>query len=459
MAAVEKNNDYFLEITDISDEGQGVGHIDGFAVFVDGALAGERVRIKIIKVLKNYAVGKLLEIQDSSPARIKPFCPVYKRCGGCSLQHMDYGAQLEFKTRMVRETLKRIGKIGGVETLVHDTIGMEHPFEYRNKAQYPVGMADGKPAIGFYARRSHDIIDVGNCGIHGHSGNAIREVCRRFIAENNISVYDETGHKGLVRHLIIRSGFRTGEIMVVIVINGKELPRKRALVDSLLAQVPEIKSIVLNINTAKTNVILGEKNIVIYGKATITDYIGDLKFHVSPLSFFQVNPVQAEVLYNNAVEFAALSGSETVFDLYCGTGTIALFMARKAKRVYGIEVVGEAVADARMNAEVNGVGNVEFVAGEVEKVVPELCGSGGVRADVVVVDPPRKGCEASVLDTIVRMGPERIVYVSCNPATLARDLSYLEERGYETAEVQPVDMFPWTYHVECVVLMQNVKNK
>ncbi|NLC68931.1 MAG: 23S rRNA (uracil(1939)-C(5))-methyltransferase RlmD [Clostridiaceae bacterium] len=452
MAAVVKNKDYIVDITDINHEGQGVGRIDGFTVFVDGALVGENVKVKIIKVLKSHAVGKLLEIKIPSTARIEPFCPAYKRCGGCSLQHMSYGAQLEYKTRMVKEVLKRIGKIGNAESLVRDTMGMEHPFEYRNKAQYPVGTAEEKPVIGFYARRSHDIVNVEHCGIHETLGNKIREIFRKFIEENNISVYDETSHKGLVRHLMIRSGFRTGEIMVVVVINGQDLPRKKALVDSLLGQVPGIKSIVLNINTEKTNVILGEKNLVIYGNDAITDYIGDLKFYISPLSFFQVNPVQAEVLYNKAVEFAALSGNETVFDLYCGTGTIALFMARKAKQVYGVETVGEAIADAKRNAKVNGIGNVEFLEGEVEEIVPKLY-DAGIKADVVVVDPPRKGCEVSVLDTVANMAPARIVYVSCNPATLARDLFYLGERGYGTVEVQPVDMFPWTAHVECVVLI------
>ncbi|NSW89527.1 MAG: 23S rRNA (uracil(1939)-C(5))-methyltransferase RlmD [Firmicutes bacterium] len=453
MTVVEKNEDYVLEITDVNHEGQGVGHINGFAVFVDGALIGEKVKIKIIKVLKNYGVGKLLEIQRPSPVRTKPFCPVYKRCGGCSLQHMDYNAQLEFKTKLVKETLKRIGKINNADVLVQDTIGMKYPLKYRNKAQYPVGMKNGRPVIGFYAKRSHDIIDGGNCDIQEPVGNIIREIFRRFIEENKISVYDEISHKGLIRHLMIRSGFRTGEIMVVIVINGTDLPQKRNLVNSLLTGVPAIESIVLNINTSKTNVILGEKNIKIYGKDTITDYIGNFKFHISPLSFFQVNPVQTEVLYNKALEFASLSGSETVFDLYCGTGTIALFMAQKAKKVYGVEVVEEAVADARNNACANGVHNVEFIAGEVEKVIPELY-ENGVRADVVVVDPPRKGCDASLLETIVHMGPERIVYVSCNPATLARDLMYLEERGYRMGEVQPVDMFPWTVHTESVARIE-----
>ena len=452
MDLVEKNKEYIVNITDINHDGQGVGRIGEFAVFVDGALSGETVKVKIIKVLKNYAIGKLLEISKLSPSRIEPFCQIYKRCGGCSLQHMDYKTQLDFKTKMVRESLQRIGKIDIAKMVVHETIGMGYPFEYRNKSQYPVGMADGKPVIGFYAKRSHDIVEVENCGIHRHSDNIIRKVFKEYIEKNKISVYDEKKHCGLVRHLVIRTGFKTGEIMVIVVINGAVLPDKELLNNDLSTQIPEIRSIVLNINTNQTNIIMGEENKVIYGPGTIKDYIGNLKFQISPLSFFQVNPIQAEVLYNKAVEFAMLSGEETVFDLYSGTGTIALFMAGGAKRVYGIEAVKEAVADADINKNINGISNAEFIAGEVEKTIGNLS-CRGVKADVVVVDPPRKGCEATALDSIASMKPTRIVYVSCNPATLARDLAHLSEHGYEPCEVQPVDMFPWTTHVECVVLI------
>jgi len=452
MADVMKNEEYIIEISDINQEGQGIGRVNGFAVFVDGALIGEKVRTRITEVKKNYAVGKLLEIRAASPARIKPFCPVYSSCGGCSLQHMDYGAQLKFKTNMVRETLKRIGKIRNADQLVRETLGMKCPMRYRNKVQYPLGISGGKVVMGFFAKRSHNIVDIRDCGIQHDAANKVRDIFKRFIERYGISVYDEINHTGLVRHLMVRVGFKTGEIMVVVVINGNDLPKKDKLVKMLLAEVPGIKSIILNVNTRKTNVILGEENIKIYGKDSITDYIGSFRFDISPLSFFQVNPVQTEVLYNKALEFAGLTGRETVFDLYCGTGTISLFMAQKAKEVYGVEVVEEAVEDARRNARANGVDNVEFITGEAEKVVPMMY-KDGIRADVVVVDPPRKGCDASVLETIARMDPDRIVYVSCNPATLARDLMYLGERGYEVKEVQPVDMFPWTGHVESVVLI------
>jgi len=454
MEAVKKNKNYIVEITDLNHEGQGVGRINNFAVFVEGGVIGEKIEVKIIKVAKNYAVGKIEKIITPSKSRVEPFCADYKRCGGCSLQHIDYEAQLEYKTNLVKETLKRIGKID--EIIVQDIIGMKKPFNYRNKVQLPVGMKKGEIQIGFYAKRSHDIIDYEECRIQDPVCDKIREIFRNFIKNNKIEVYDEVAHKGLVRHLMIRKGFKTGEIMVVIVINGKDLPKKRRLVDELVKKVNGIKSIVLNINTQKTNVILGEKNIKIYGSDTITDYIGNFRFNISPLSFFQVNSIQAEVLYNKALDFAELTGKETVFDLYCGTGTIALFMAQKAAKVYGVEVVEDAVKDARKNAEINNVKNAEFIAGDVAEVVPRLY-EQGVRADVIVVDPPRKGCDAVLLDTIVQMQPERVVYVSCNPATLARDLAYLEERGYKAVKAQPVDMFPQTPHVECVVLMSRVE--
>ncbi len=448
---IEKNKNYIIDIEDMNHEGQGIGRINGMAVFVDGALIGEKVEIKVIKVLKNYAIGKMVRIRNTSYNRIEPFCSAYKHCGGCSLQHMNYGSQLKFKTNLVRETLKRIGKIG--DALVQNTIGMESPYKYRNKVQYPVGLINGKPVVGYYAKRSHEIVGIESCDIQDFIGDKVREIFQGFIADNNISVYDEIKHRGLVRHLIVRTGFKTGEVMVIVVINGRGLPGKELLVNSLLKEIPVIKSIVLNMNTSKTNVILGNQNIKIFGKNTITDYIGKFKFRISPLSFFQVNPVQTEILYNKALEFAGLSGNETVFDLYCGTGTISLFMAQKAKQVYGVEVVEDAVLDARKNAKDNGVENVEFIAGDVEKIIPVLYRQG-VKADVVVVDPPRKGCEIALLDTIVEMEPDRIVYISCNPATLARDLMYLEEKGYKTVEVQPVDMFPWTGHVECIALIQ-----
>lgn len=453
MVEIKKNENYIIKISGISHEGQGVGRIDNFTVFVDGAIEGESVEVKIIKVTKTYAVGKLINIQKPSENREEPFCSVYKRCGGCNLQHMDYEAQLRFKAGVVRDNIKRIGKLDNV--VVNNTIGMQQALYYRNKAQYPVSLNNNIPAIGFYAKRSHDVVDTNVCHIQHELNDRVRSFVRSAIEKNGISIYDEKTGKGLLRHVMVRVGFKTGEVMVVLVINGDDLPFRKKLVNELTSNITEIKSIVLNINKKNTNVILGEKNITIFGEDTITDYIGRFKFKISPMSFFQVNPVQTEVLYSKALEYAGLSGNETVFDLYCGIGTISLFLSERAKKVYGVEVVEEAVADARENARLNGVDNIEFIAGEAEKVIPEVYGKG-VRADVVVVDPPRKGCDEALLRTLVDMQPERIVYVSCNPSTLARDLNYLAGNGYVPVEVQPVDMFPHTAHVETVVLITRV---
>lgn len=452
---VKKDGIYEIEITGMNHEGQGVGRVDNFIVFVNGAISGEKVRVKIANLKKTYAVGDLLSVLQPSPNRVGMLCPVAERCGGCSLQHMSYKAQLDFKTQMVKESIKRIGKLEDV--LIHETMGMENALNYRNKAQYPVGAGCGGEALlGFYERYSHEIVDCTSCMIQDETSSTIRNIVRYFIHENNISVYDESTGKGLVRHLMTRTGFKTGEIMVVIVLNGKDLPYKQKLIDNLIAQVPGIKSIILNVNEKNTNIILGYKNIKIYGEDHITDYIGKYKFSISPLSFFQVNPVQTEVLYNKAIEYAALTGKETVFDLYCGIGTISLFLSEKSKKVYGIEVVEDAVKDARANTEINGVENIEFITGEAEKVVPEVY-KQGIKADVVVVDPPRKGCDETLLKTLVSMQPDRIVYVSCKPSTLARDLAYLSEKGYRAVEIQPVDMFPYTSHVECILRMDKIR--
>lgn len=454
MTPVKKNEIYTTEITGMTHEGQGVGRVNNFTVFIDGPIEGEKVEIKVIKVNKNYAVGKLLKVIKPSPDRVKPFCGVYNRCGGCSLQHMSLKSALKFKTNLVRESIKRIGKLEDV--IIHDTIGMEDPLYYRNKAQYPVGKLKDELRVGFYAKRSHDIIDCSTCTIQHGISDKVKSIVKDFIMENGISTYDEAAGEGLIRHIMTRVGFKTGEVMAVIVINGRSMPNKEKLVDKLIKEVPQVKSIVLNINTKKTNVILGDENKRIYGDSTITDYIGDFKFKISPVSFFQVNPVQTEVLYNKALEYAGLTGEETVFDLYCGIGTISLFLSNKARKVYGVEVVEDAIKDAKENARSNNVENVEFIVGEAERVIPDMY-SKGVRADVVVVDPPRKGCDEVLLNTLVSMKPERIVYVSCNPSTLARDLKYLTDNGFRAVEIQPVDMFPYTPHVECVVLITRVE--
>jgi 23S rRNA (uracil1939-C5)-methyltransferase len=453
---VEKNKNYIIDITGMTHEGQGVGRVNGFTVFVEGALEGESVEVKIIKIARNYGVGKLVKILNPSEERSIPFCEACKRCGGCSLQHADYEYQLRFKTGVVRESLKRIGKLEDVT--VHPTIGMQEPFRYRNKAQYPVAQVNGRPTIGLYAKRSHDIVEFRECGIQDVVSDRVRSIAGEFITDNSISVYNELNKRGIIRHVMTRIGFKTGEVMVVIVINGNDLPARQDLVDRLTSNVKEIKSIILNINTKDTNVVLGNKNKTIYGDDTINDYIGKYVFKISALSFFQINPVQTEILYNKALEYAALTGNETVFDLYSGIGTISLFLSEHAGKVYGVEVVEDAVRDARRNAEANGIKNVEFIHGEAEKVIPEMY-HRGIKADVVVVDPPRKGCDEPLLETLVKMQPERIVYVSCNPSTLARDMGYLSGKGYKAVEVQPVDMFPWTGHVECIIMMTNSGSK
>ncbi len=451
---VEKNRDYIVDISGLTSEGSGVAKIDGFTVFVEGALPEEKAEIKIVKVLKNYAYGKLLRTLDPAAARVEPACGVVKRCGGCQLQHMSYEAQLEYKTRQVKDAIERLGGLKGIT--IHDTIGMKEPWRYRNKAQFPVGL-DGDVMIGFYASRSHEIIDTPQCAIQDDVNDKVTQTVREFIKKYDISIYDENTGKGLIRHIMTRKGFRTGELMVCIVINGDTLPCDKALIDMLNRNTENLKSIVLNVNKKRTNVILGDRNIVIFGEEAIYDYIGEFKFKISPLSFFQVNPIQTEVLYGKALEYAELKGNETVFDAYCGIGTISLFLSKKAKKVYGVEIIPQAIENAKENARLNGITNTEFIVGESETVIPEMY-KKGIKADVIVVDPPRKGCDEKLLDVIAQMAPERVVYVSCNPATLARDLKYLSERGYKVKEVQPVDMFPQTTHTESVCLIERGKS-
>lgn len=451
---VEKNKNYNVEIIGIGHEGEGVGKVDNFTVFVKEGLPGEILEAKIIKVTKNYAIGKLIKVIKESEGRVNPTCKTYKRCGGCQLMHASYEVQLQLKRKLVYETVKRIGKIDNIE--VHPTIGMDNPYRYRNKVQLPVGRINGKVNIGFYAPRSHEIIDIDTCHIQDEISDKVVEITRKWIESNNIDTYDETTGRGIIRHIMVRRGFKTGEVMVVIVTNSKKLPFKEEFISKVVENVDGIKSIVQNINTKKTNVILGEENILLWGSPSIKDYIGRFKFNISPLSFFQVNPIQTEVLYSKALEYAGLTGDEVVFDAYCGTGTISLFLAQRAKKVYGVEVVPQAIENAIENAKENNINNVEFIVGESEKVIPNLI-KKGIKADVVVVDPPRKGCAKELLDSIALMSPNRIVYVSCDPGTLARDLGILRELGYETVEIQPVDMFPMTGHVECVVLMSRVE--
>lgn len=451
---VEKNQTYTMSITDIGTNGEGIGRIDGYTVFVEGALPEEVIKVLIVKTKKHFGYGKLLEILEPSPHRVTPACPVAAKCGGCQLQHLSYEGQLAFKTKKVKDHLERIGGFSGIS--VGYAKGMEEPWRYRNKAQFPVGGKTGEPEIGFYAKRSHRIIDTPVCMLQNEVNDRIVKIIRAFLAEYEIPLYDETIHRGLVRHILTRIGRRTGEIMVCLVVNGRKLPHCDVLVERLW-EIEGMTSIVLNVNTDQTNVILGTEVHVLWGKETIRDYIGDVQFEISPLSFYQVNPLQTQVLYQTALDFAELEGNETVLDLYCGIGTISLFFAQKAKHVFGVEIVPEAIADAKRNAALNGMNNADFAVGAAEDVIPRLYEEKGITADVVVVDPPRKGCDSVLLDTIAAISPKKVVYVSCDSATLARDLAYLCPKGYTIEKIQVVDMFPHTVHVETVVLLSQQK--
>ncbi len=446
--------DDLIEVTieDLSEEGTGIGKFEGMTFFIKDAVIGDRVRAKIMKMKKNYGFARLMEVLTPSPDRVEPLCPVARQCGGCQIQAMSYEAQLAFKTRKVENNLKRIGKFE--EIPMESIIGMEDPFHYRNKAQFPFGKnRDGKIITGFYAGRTHSIIENTSCHLGKEVNEEILEKILAWMNAFHVEPYNEATGKGLMRHSLIRCGFRTGEIMVCLVINGRKIPGEEALVDSLKI-IPGMTSISLNVNKEKTNVILGREVINLWGRPYIEDYIGEVKYQISPLSFFQVNPVQTERLYGKALEYAGLTGEETVWDLYCGIGTISLFLARKARKVYGVEIIPDAIEDARRNASLNGFTNTEFYVGKAEEVLPEKYEKEGVRADVIVVDPPRKGCDETLLSTMVKMQPERIVYVSCDSATLARDLRYLCDNGYELKRVCPADMFPQTVHVETVVGLQ-----
>ena len=449
--------DDLIEVTieDLSEEGTGIGKFEGMTFFIKDAVIGDRVRAKIMKMKKNYGFARLMEVLTPSPDRVEPLCPVARQCGGCQIQAMSYEAQLAFKTRKVESNLKRIGKFE--EIPMESIIGMEDPFHYRNKAQFPFGKnRDGKIITGFYAGRTHSIIENTSCHLGKEVNEEILEKILAWMNAFHVEPYNEATGKGLMRHSLIRCGFRTGEIMVCLVINGRKIPGEEALVDSLKI-IPGMTSISLNVNKEKTNVILGREVINLWGRPYIEDYIGEVKYQISPLSFFQVNPVQTERLYGKALEYAGLTGEETVWDLYCGIGTISLFLARKARKVYGVEIIPDAIEDARRNASLNGFTNTEFYVGKAEEVLPEKYEKEGVRADVIVVDPPRKGCDETLLSTMVKMQPERIVYVSCDSATLARDLRYLCDNGYELKRVCPADMFPQTVHVETVVLLSHKK--
>ncbi len=449
-----KNDMVTIRIEDCGIDGEGIGKADGFTVFVKDAVIGDTVRAKIMKAKKNYGYGRLMEVLEPSPYRTEPKCPYARQCGGCQIQALSYEQQLAFKEAKVRGHLERIG--GFREIPMEPIIGMENPYHYRNKAQFPVGRGkDGRIITGFYAGRTHSIIENRDCAL----GVAVnREVLDRVIAymeKYHVEPYDEMTGRGQVRHILIRYGFFTGEVMVCVVVNGNKLPHSEVLVDTL-REIAGMTSITLNENRSRSNVILGEKLYLLWGQTYITDKIGDISYQISPLSFYQVNPGQTQKLYAKALEYADLHGEETVWDLYCGIGTISLFLAQQAKFVRGVEIVPAAIEDAKRNAQLNGIHNVEFFTGKAEEVLPQEYEKNGIYADVIVVDPPRKGCDEVLLKTILKMQPKRVVYVSCDSATLARDLKYLCENGYRLERVCPVDQFAHTVHTENVAKLERV---
>ena len=446
---MKKNDLLQIKIEAMGNAGEGIGKIDGYPLFVKDALPGDLAEVRVTKVKKTYAFARLERVLEASPERTEPRCPLHRRCGGCQIQALSYEKQLEYKEQKVREDLIRIG--GFADPPVFPVLGMDEPYHYRNKAQFPFGRdREGRIVTGFYAGRTHTIVPGTDCAIGVPENKQILELILDFMEKHGIAPYDETTGKGLLRHALIRKGFATGELMVCLVINGRSFPHVEELADRLF-EIPGMTSFSLNVNQKNTNVILGEEVIPVRGQTYITDRIGGVSYQISPLSFYQVNPVQTEKLYRTALEYAGLTGGETVWELYCGIGTISLFLARGAGQVYGVEVVPQAVEDARRNADLNGITNVVFYLGKAEEVLPEKYEKDGIRADVIVVDPPRKGCDSACLETMLRMEPERIVYVSCDPATLARDLKILCADGrYELSKVQPVDMFPHTAGIENV---------
>ena len=449
----KKNDSITITIEDMGHGGEGIGKIDGFPFFVKDAVIGDTIEAKVIKAKKNYAYARMIRLLQPSPHRVEPRCPYARQCGGCQIQALSYEQQLKFKENKVRNNLMRIG--GFSEVPIEEVIGMEEPYFYRNKAQFPIGRdKDGNIVAGFYASRTHTIINNRKCFLGVEINEVILDKLIAYMTEWSVEPYDEVTGKGLVRHVLIRYGFQSGEIMVCVIVNGETLPKSEKLVESL-RELKGMTSISLNVNKKRTNVILGEEIKLLWGQPYITDSIGDVKFQISPLSFYQVNPVQTKKLYERALAYAQLTGRETVWDLYCGIGTISLFLARKAKQVYGVEIVPQAIEDAKRNARLNGIENAAFYVGKAEEVLPEKYEKDGIYADVIVVDPPRKGCEESLLRTMVDMKPKRIVYVSCDSATLARDVKWLGENGYEMERVTVVDQFGMTVHVESVIMMRN----
>ena len=464
---MQKNETAIVTIEDIGVNGEGIGRVDGYTLFIKDAVIGDVAEVKVTKAKKNYGYARLMRVITPSKDRVEPVCPHARRCGGCQIQEMSYERQLAFKQAKVKGNLERIGGFSPevTEKTMDPIVGMDEPFYYRNKAQFPFGTDKaGNPVTGFYAGRTHDIIENTDCALGVSVNKEILELTLEFMKRYKIASYNETTGEGLIRHALIRYGFKTGEIMVCYVINGKKIPHAEVLVEKLSA-IKGMTSITISPNRNRTNVIMGETYETLWGQGYITDYIGDVRYQISPLSFYQVNPAQTEKLYGLALEYAQLSGHETVWDLYCGIGTISLFLAQQAREVQGVEIVPQAIEDARRNAEINGIENARFYVGKAEEVLPKYYENYAkehpgehAHADVIVVDPPRKGCEESLLRTMVEMEPERIVYVSCDSATLARDLKFLcGEGGYRLEKWRAVDQFPMTVHVETVCLLSREK--
>ena len=453
-----KNEVVTVTIEDVGNEGEGIGKVDGYTLFIKDAIVGDVVQAKIMKPKKNYAYARVDKILTPSPYRTEPRCAYHRQCGGCQIQALSYEKQLEFKQSKVRNNLIRIGKFepAMIDSVMEPIVSMEEPYHYRNKAQFPFGTdKDGTIVTGFYAGRTHSIIANTDCCIGNVQNEEILNLIISYMKENAITAYDEETGKGLVRHALIRIGHKTGEIMVCLVINGKKLPASDQLIKKL-CKLDKMTSISISVNTEKTNVIMGKEIQTLWGADYITDYIGEIQFQISPLSFYQVNSIQTEKLYGLALEYADLKGTETVWDLYCGIGTISLFLSQKAKQVYGVEIVPQAIEDAKNNAKINNITNAKFYVGKAEEVLPQKYKTEGIHADVIVVDPPRKGCDEQCLQTMLQMKPERIVYVSCDSATLARDLAFLCEKDYQLEKVRAVDQFSHTVHVETITMLQRV---
>lgn len=448
---IQKNQEFEVEIIDNGYEGEGIAKIDNFTIFIKGAIKGERCRIVIVKVNKSFAFGKLLEVLRSSEYRVNTDCTTYKRCGGCSLRHIKYEETLKIKKDMVQNLVNKTLKN---KIIVNDVIGMDNPYNYRNKLQYPVGRDKNEiPVMGVFANRTHEIVPVENCLIQNKEAEKIAKEIFKFIKENNISIYDEKTRSGAIRHIIVKIGIKTNEIMCIIVSNDENFSMEKEFVKYIISKFPNVKTIIKNINNKNTNVILGDKDIVLYGDGFIYDKLGDYTFKISAKSFYQTNPTQTEVLYNKAIEFAKLDKEDVLCDLYCGIGTIGIFASSKVKQVYGIEIVEEAVEAAKENTKINNVDNIEFVAGDVEKAFKELVEEHHVEPTAIIVDPPRRGLDTTTINKMLELEVEKLVYVSCNPATMVRDMKMLEEK-YEVEKIQPVDMFPYTSHVEVCALLE-----